>query len=111
MRDEFATTPYKKGGCGSATIMVSNSCAVPRSALVSTQDPQAPPPPETLRFAPLNGCDADGSLEPTAYRCRLFFVRMRLWSGYSRWVRPEVVIAMSNSRSDCGLSDTLCGYA
>jgi hypothetical protein len=27
-------------------------------------------------FVPLSCCDADGSLEPTAYRCRLFFVRM-----------------------------------
>lgn len=46
----FATTPYKKGGCGSATIIVSNSPALFRpSALASTRDPQSVSPPETLR--------------------------------------------------------------
>jgi hypothetical protein len=45
----FATTSYKKGGCGSATIIVSNSPALLRpSALASTRDPQSAFPPGTL---------------------------------------------------------------
>ena len=71
----FATTPYKKGGCGSATIIVSNSPALfpPIGAGLDTRPAKRLPSRDAPEFAPLNGCDAAGSLEPTAYRCRLFF--------------------------------------
>jgi hypothetical protein len=49
-RTTIATTPYKKGDCGSVTIIVSNSPALcRRSALASTRNPQSASPPETLR--------------------------------------------------------------
>ena len=73
----FATTPYKKGGYGSATVIVSNSPALFRRRRgLDTRPAKRLPSRDAPEFAPLNGCDADGSLEPTAYRCRLFFVRM-----------------------------------
>jgi hypothetical protein len=53
------------------------TCAVPPIALgLDTKPAKRLPSRDAPEFAPLNGCDADGSLEPTAYRCRLFFVRM-----------------------------------
>ena len=88
----FATTPYKKGGYGSATVIVSNSPALfPRRRGLDTRPAKRLPSRDAPEFAPLNGCDADGSLEPTAYRCRLFFCpNVAFGCGYSRRVRPEV---------------------
>jgi hypothetical protein len=48
----------------------------PIRAGLDTKPAKRLPSRDAPEFAPLNGCDADGSLEPTAYRCRLFFVRM-----------------------------------
>ena len=65
----FATTPYKKGGYGSATVIVSNSPALfPRRRGLDTRPAKRLSSRDAPEFAPLNGCDADGSLEPTAYR-------------------------------------------
>jgi hypothetical protein len=48
----------------------------PIGAGLDTRPAKRVPSRDAPEFAPLSCCDADGSLEPTAYRCRLFFVRM-----------------------------------
>ena len=48
----------------------------PIGAGLDTKPAKRLPSRDAPEFAPSTGCDADGSLEPTAYRCRLFFVRM-----------------------------------
>jgi hypothetical protein len=121
MRDEFATTPYKKGGYGSATIIVSNSPArfPPTGAGLDTRPAKRLPSRDAPEFAPLNGCDADGSLSRQRIAVGSFFVRMASLGVAThdgsdpKSARPThlVVIAMPDSRSARCFSDTFFGYA
>ena len=91
-RTTFATTPYKKGDCGSATIIVSNSLALfRRSALASTRNPQSASPPETLRSLRHRlAATPTGHLSRQRIAVGSFFPNVSFGCGYSRWVRPEV---------------------